>query len=219
MKIKMLPLSSVADICTEKQYIKLVEDTPFLHTTPYVRVADALIRGEDCAFEVEGALPPHNIALFPNDIEIGYLLFILNTYPAQYEMFNRKMNVLTQVKLSKKKLSSLEIPVVETDEQRYFDIARILKNQARKIKTKEDTDLEFAELAYGLFHNLCDSLAIELYFEDYLKEEGVEIFKYWKKTVDENLDRGELEAFFKSLVENTSELRNQLMKLRMIPLE
>lgn len=219
MKIEMLSLLSVADICTEKQYIKLVDEKPNMGIIPYVRVVDILKRGEDCAFEEEGALPPHNIALFPNGIEIGYLLFILNTYPAQYEMFDRKMNVLTQVRLSKKKLASLEIPIVGIEDQRYFDIARILKNQARKLKTKDETDLEFAELAYGLFHNLCDSLAIELYFEDYLKEEGVEIFKHWKKTVDENLDRGELEAFFKSLVENTSELRNQLMKLRMIPLK
>lgn len=114
-------------------------------------------------------------------------------------------------------MSSLEIPVVDKSVQSYFNIARTLKKEAEKLMKNPNQDSQFAELSYGLFDNLCDSLALELYCRDYLQEEGVDIFKYWKKTVDENLSNGEFEAFFKSLIEQTSELRNQLMKLRMIP--
>lgn len=90
----MLPLASVATICTEKQYLKTIEDNASLGKAFYVCVADVLKRGEECAFEVNGRLPDNSIALFPLDVEIGYLLFILNAGPTQYKMFDGKMNVL-----------------------------------------------------------------------------------------------------------------------------
>lgn len=217
MVIKMFLLSSVAKIYTENQYKKLAIVKPELVETSYIRIANILKRGEDCAFEIKGSLPLDSIALFPLNVEIGYLLFILNTSPTQFNMFDGKMNVLTHIRLNKKKISSLKIPVVDEREQRYFVIARNLKEEARKMMTKSTKDSHMAEISYGVFANLCDSLAIELYFKDYLEEEGVEIFKYWKKTVDENLNIGDFDAFFRSLLEQTSELRNQLMKLRMIP--
>lgn len=127
------------------------------------------------------------------------------------------MNVLTHVLLNKKRLSALTIPVVEKKEQRYYNIARIFKDNAEELLKDPSNDIHTAELYYGLFANLCDSLAIELYFDEYLYENGVEIFKYWKENVDKYLDTDNMEKFFRSLFDQSSELRNQLMKLRMIP--
>lgn len=219
MVIKMLPLASVATICTERQFVKLVKESNEFTDKKYIQVLNDLKRGKNCAFEIEGELPSKSIAIFPNgkDIEIGYLLFLLNSYPTQYELFEHKMNILTHVLLNKKRLSLLTIPVIEKKEQWYYNIARILKDKAEELMKEPSQDLHMAELSYGLFTNLCDSLAIELYFDDYLYENGVEIFKYWKENVDKYLDEENLEKFFRSLLDQSSDLRNQLMKLRMIP--
>ena len=220
MEIKKLPLASVTTVCTEKQYLRFVADNSDKKDLSYIQVVNDLKRGEQCAFEIKGELPPKSIAVFPtDDVEIGYLLFLLNSYPTQYEMFERKMNVLTHVVLNKKKLSSLEIPIVAKSEQWYYNIARLLKNKAEEQVKNPNKDYHMAELSYGLFSNLCDSLAIELYYDDYLNENGVEIFKCWKQNVDNNLDINNLKEFFRGLLDQSSELRNQLMKLRMLPTE
>lgn len=215
----MLSLVSVTTIYTEKQYAKFILDNPDKGSLSYIQVVDNLKRGEKCAFEINGKLPSKSIAVLPNekDVEIGYVLFLLNSYPVQYELFDRKMNVLTHVLLNKKKLSSLTIPVVEKKKQWYYNIARLFKDKAEELIKDPSKDIHMAELSYGLFANLCDSLAIELYFDDYLYENGVEIFKYWKENVDKYLDTDNTDKFFRSLFDQSSELRNQLMKLRMIP--
>ena len=219
MVIKMLPLTSVTTVCTEKQFAKIVEETPKLRYIPYIYVTNKLKRNEKCAFSTTGILPPKCIAVIPHDedINIGYMLFLLNSYPTQYEMFGHKINVLTHVTLNKKKLSSLNIPIIDKEEQRYYNVARLLKDKAEDLMNNPNTDKHMKELSLGLFSNLCDSLAIELYYEEYLKKNGIEIFKYWKENVDENWDCNNIEKFFHSLVDQSSELRNQLMKLRMIP--
>lgn len=219
MEIRKLLLVSVAEIYTEKQFVKFIFENPDKGSLPYIQVTDNLKRGEKCAFETNDILTSRGIAVLPNekDVEIGYVLFILNSYPAQYELFDHKMNVLNHVLLNKKKLSSLTIPVIEKKEQRYYNIARIFKDNAEELLKDPSKDIHMAELSYGLFANLCDSLAIELYFDDYLYENGVEIFKYWKENVDKYLDTDNTDKFFRSLFDQSSELRNQLMKLRMIP--
>lgn len=221
MEIKKLSLESVTTIYTEKQFAKFILENPDKNSSPYIQVIDSLKRGEKCAFEINGILPPKSVAVLPNkkEVEIGYVLFLLNSYPAQYELFDRKMNVLTHVLLNKKRLSALTIPVVEKKEQRYYNIARLFKDKAEELIKAPSQDIHMAELSHGLFSNLCDSLAIELYFEDYLFENGVEIFKYWKENVDKYLDKDNMEKFFSSLLDQSSELRNQLMKLRMIPVD
>lgn len=219
MEIKKLLLVSVAEIYTEKQFAKFIFENPDKGSLPYIQVTDNLKRGEKCAFEINGILPPRSIAVLPNEkeVEIGYVLFLLNSYSTQYDLFDHKMNVLTHVLLNKKRLSALTIPVVEKKEQRYYNIARIFKDNAEELLKDPSKDIHKAELYYGLFANLCDSLAIELYFDEYLYENGVEIFKYWKENVDKYLDTDNMEKFFRSLFDQSSELRNQLMKLRMIP--
>lgn len=221
MEIRMLPLVSVTTIYTEKQYAKFILDNPDKGSSSYIQVVDNLKRGEKCAFEINGKLPSKSIAILPNEkgVEIGYVLFLLNSYPVQYELFDRKMNVVTHVLLNKKKLSSLTIPVVEKKKQWYYNIARLFKDKAEELIKDPNQDFHMAELSYGLFSNLCDSLAIELYFDNYLFENGVEIFKYWKENVDKYLDKDNIEKFFSSLLDQSSELRNQLMKLRMIPVD
>ena len=219
MEIKKLALATVTTIYTEKQFAKFILENPDKDSSPYIQVVDNLKRGEKCAFEINGILPPRSIAVLPNEkeVEIGYVLFLLNSYSTQYDLFDHKMNVLNHVLLNKKKLSSLTIPVIEKKEQRYYNIARIFKDNAEKLLKDPSKDIHMAELSYGLFANLCDSLAIELYFDDYLYENGVEIFKYWKENVDKYLDTDNTDKFFRSLFDQSSELRNQLMKLRMIP--
>ena len=113
----------------------------------------------------------------------------------------------------------MTIPIVEKKEQWYYNIARLFKDKAEVLIKDPSQDIHMAELSYGLFSNLCDSLAIELYFDNYLYENGVEIFKYWKENVDKYLDKDNIEKFFSSLLDQSSELRNQLMKLRMIPVD
>ena len=217
----MLSLVSVTTIYTEKQYARFILENSDKSSLPYIQVVDNLKRGEKCAFEISGILPPKSVAVLPNEkeVEIGYVVFLLNSYPTQYDLFEHKMNVLTHVMLNKKRLSSLTIPVIEKKEQWYYNIARLFKDKAEELIKDPSQDIHMAELSYGLFSNLCDSLAIELYFDDYLYENGVEIFKYWKENVDKYLDKDNIEKFFRSLLDQSSELRNQLMKLRMIPVE
>lgn len=221
METRMLSLVSVTTIYTEKQYARFILENSDKSSLPYIQVVDNLKRGEKCAFEISGILPPKSVAVLPNEkeVEIGYVVFLLNSYPTQYDLFEHKMNVLTHVMLNKKRLSSLTIPVIEKKEQWYYNIARLFKDKAEKLIKDPSQDIHMAELSYGLFSNLCDSLAIELYFDDYLYENGVEIFKYWKENVDKYLDKDNIEKFFRSLLDQSSELRNQLMKLRMIPVE
>lgn len=221
MEIKKLALATVTTIYTEKQFAKFILENPDKDSSPYIQVVDNLKRGEKCAFEINGILPPKSVAVLPNrkEVEIGYVLFLLNSYPTQYDLFDHKMNVLNHVLLNKKKLSSLTIPVVEKKEQWYYNIARLFKDKAEVLIKDPSQDIHMAELSYGLFSNLCDSLAIELYFDNYLYENGVEIFKYWKENVDKYLDKDNIEKFFSSLLDQSSELRNQLMKLRMIPVD
>lgn len=221
METRMLSLVSVTTIYTEKQYARFILENSDKSSLPYIQVIDNLKRGEKCAFEISGILPPKSVAVLPNEkeVEIGYVVFLLNSYPTQYDLFEHKMNVLTHVMLNKKRLSSLTIPVIEKKEQWYYNIARLFKDKAEELIKDPSQDIHMAELSYGLFSNLCDSLAIELYFDDYLYENGVEIFKYWKENVDKYLDKDNIEKFFRSLLDQSSELRNQLMKLRMIPAE
>lgn len=221
METRMLSLVSVTTIYTEKQYARFILENSDKSSLPYIQVVDNLKRGEKCAFEISGILPPKSVAVLPNEkeVEIGYVVFLLNSYPTQYDLFEHKMNVLTHVMLNKKRLSSLTIPVIEKKEQWYYNIARLFKDKAEELIKDPSQDIHMAELSYGLFSNLCDSLAIELYFDDYLYENGVEIFKYWKENVDKYLDKDNIEKFFRSLLDQSSELRNQLMKLRMIPAE
>lgn len=221
METRMLSLVSVTTIYTEKQYARFILENSDKSSLPYIQVVDNLKRGEKCAFEISGILPPKSVAVLPNEkeVEIGYVVFLLNSYPTQYDLFEHKMNVLTHVMLNKKRLSSLTIPVIEKKEQWYYNIARLFKDKAEELIKDPSQDIHMAELSYGLFSNLCDSLAIELYFDDYLYENGVEIFKYWKENVDKYLDKDNIEKFFRSLLDQSSELRNQLMKLRMIPVE
>lgn len=215
----MLPLNSVASVFTEKQFIKLLVEKPELHNISYIKVTNELKRGKKCAFETNGDLPSNCVAILSNSeiVKNGYLLFLLNSYPTQYELFKHKMNVLTHVAINKKKLSLLEIPIIGIDEQWYYDLARKLLVKSEELTKDSAKDQHMAELTYGMFNNLCDSLAIELYFKDFLEEEGVHIFKYWKENVDKYFHDESIKNFFYTLVDQSSELRNQLMKLRMIP--
>lgn len=219
MVVRMLPLTSVASVYTEKQFAKLLAEKPELHNMSYIKVIKELKRGKRCAYEVNEYFPSDSVAILPNSqvVKNGYLLFLLNSYPTQYELFEHKMNVLTHVAVNKKRLSLLEIPIIDIDEQWYYDLARKLLDNAEELTKDSTKDQHMAELTYGMFNNLCDSLAIELYFNDFLEEEGVYIFKYWKENVDKYFHDKSLDTFFFTLVDQSSELRNQLMKLRMIP--
>lgn len=104
MEIRKLLLVSVAEIYTEKQFAKFIFENPDKGSLPYIQVTDNLKRGEKCAFEINGILPPRSIAVLPNEkeVEIGYVLFLLNSYSTQYDLFDHKMNVLTHVLLNKR---------------------------------------------------------------------------------------------------------------------
>ena len=103
MEIKKLALATVTTIYTEKQFAKFILENPDKDSSPYIQVVDNLKRGEKCAFEINGILPPRSIAVLPNEkeVEIGYVLFLLNSYSTQYDLFDHKMNVLNHVLLNK----------------------------------------------------------------------------------------------------------------------
>ena len=73
MEIKKLALATVTTIYTEKQFAKFILENPDKDSSPYIQVVDNLKRGEKCAFEINGILPPRSIAVLPNEkeVEIG----------------------------------------------------------------------------------------------------------------------------------------------------
>lgn len=203
-----VPFTDVATICTENQFWKLAESDSDLLKKDYVSVVPILLRGGTCARSWSDGLPQGHVAVFSEKLNSYYISFLLNTAPCQAELFAGKINALTKVRVNKKKLSTLKIPVPDKDSQKIYAIAETLFEGMIDID-KEDERLQYV---FKVLESLCNCLAIDLFMHPTLREKGLTLFDDWAKVAIEYNEQKDFKVVMNALTDSDSPLRNDIMK-------
>lgn len=208
-------LSEVATVLTENQFWKLADKDPNILKTSIVAVLPFLERGCRCAEDWTGGLPAGNVAITSDVLSPQYIAFLLNTAPCQVDLFGGNINVKTKVAINKKKISSLEIPVLSEEDQHLYCVAEALFSSAYDMML-ENREEEKYMYVYRVMENLCNSLAIDLYAHSFFLEKGIKLYEHWKEVVENSDDTQDLKIVMDAIVGKDSPLRNDIMKMQIV---
>lgn len=209
------PLSEVATILTENQFWKLADKDPHILEGSIVAVSPILERGGRCAEDWTGGLPEGYAAVLPGELSALFIAFLLNTVPCQVELFEGKFNVMPRVKVNKKKISSLLVPVLPEEEQRIYGLAESLYDGARDLQ-KENPEEDRYSYMVRVMENLCNSLAIDLFAHQFFVDKGINLYEHWKEVVTASDEENDVKRVMDALVDKDSPLRNDIMKMQIV---
>lgn len=209
------PLSEVATILTENQFWKLADKDPHILEGSLVAVSPILERGGRCAEDWTGGLPEGYAAVLPGELSALFIAFLLNTLPCQVELFEGKFNVMPRVKVNKKKISSLLVPVLPEEEQRIYGLAESLYDGARDLQ-KENPGEDRYSYMVRVMENLCNSLAIDLFAHQFFVDKGINLYEHWKEVVTASDEENDVKRVMDALVDKDSPLRNDIMKMQIV---
>lgn len=208
------PITDLAMVCTEKQFADMFSEDNSLLEKEYVYLSSVQVRGEICGGLISGELPSSSIAVIPTSCSAAYLAFLLNSLPCQYMLFNEKLNVKANMKITRKSVARLSVYEVEAESEDAYGIAESLREQIYSIYRENKDDLKYQHL-YFIISDLCNILALELFAHPMFEEMGIFIIANWKKLVAEYKDRKDLRVLFDGLIMSNSPLRNMIMKVHM----
>lgn len=208
------PITELATVCTEKQFADMCSDDGSLLEKEYVYMSSVQVRGEICGGVISGELPSGCIAIIPTSCSAAYLAFLLNSVPCQYMLFNEKLNVKANVKITRKSVTRLAVYEVEEDSEEAYGIAESLREQMYSIYQENKDDLKYQHL-YFIISDLCNMLALELFAHPMFEEMDIFIIANWKRLVADYNDSNDLGVLFDGLIMSNSPLRNMIMKVHM----
>lgn len=210
-----IPITDVVTVLTENQFWKLAESNSDIQKGVYVSVAPILPRGGTCARSWTEGLPEGHVAILSDKLDTYYIAFLLNTAPCQTELFEGKINNLTKVRVNKKKISSLEIPVPDGEIQKVYAIAETLFESMMDVENVEESD-DRLKYIYKVFEALCNCLAIDLFTYPLLREKGLTLYDDWAKIAIEYNEKKDIEIVMNALTDSDSPLRNDVMKFYLL---
>lgn len=208
-------ITQMALVCTEKQFEELCKNDPVILDKEYVYLLSTQVRNELCGGVIKGTLPDDSIAIIPQDCSAGYMSFLLNSLPAQYVLFDGKLNSKNKTRINRKMVASLTIYDVDFDAQNAYEVADKIRSITYG-KYKEDKENVSFHRLYYMLADLCNMLALELYVHPLFENKGIYLLESWKETIKESVENNNTSVLFDALVLSDKKLRNELMKAHML---
>lgn len=208
-------LTEFATVCTEKQFADLCASDGAYLETEYVYLSTTQIRGDLCGGVITGELPNNSIAIVPQSCSAGYLAFLLTSFPCQYLLFDRKINVKSKTKITRKTVSKLVAFEIDESQEHAYCVAESMKEEVYRLYDVKRDDLKCQHL-YFLIYDLCNILALEMFAHPLFEEMGIFILENWKVLVEKFEKLEDAEVLFDGLIKSDSTLRNQIMKVHML---
>lgn len=119
------------------------------------------------------------VLVFPEEIA-GYMAFILNDPIYIKQVFGSQIERNKKYRVSKSKLASLKIPLVDISISVYYSLIEAIFQNLYLENNRDDNQ----ELMLNIFYAIRLALSFELHQHQISKEFKIDIFSNWKQIVD-----------------------------------
>ena len=207
-------LADVTSIYTENQFTKMMKNNSGIKAKEVVAVLPVISRGERCAEICTADKAVNKIVIVSEVLDHNYICFLLNTLPCQVELFKGKFNSIKEVKINKKRLGLLKIPVIDLKIQELLGLAEKVYSI---LSEKANSDINNSDIKYLRYvvANFCNCLAFDLFTYPLLKSKGINLIEHWAEVIDKSENTKESEVIINALIKNDSAIRNDILKTQL----
>lgn len=154
-----------------------------------------------------------NSAYFLSGDNLKYLLAVLNSKVADYYFFQVTAVIAGgRKRYTKQYVEQIPVPQISKEEQKPFekivDYILFLKSIEGDKRAKQ---------MFNYFEQVLNTMVYELYFEEHVREKGLEIIKYISEVPEVFKDLVEVEAVYQKIHDKNHPIRNSIFFIDSIP--